>query len=707
MHCLLVDNYDSFTWNLAHYVAEVFGEFPTVVRNDEYSWESLTRQFTFDCIIISPGPGTVAIAGDFGVSRDALLQDTIPVLGVCLGFQGLAHIYGGTVTRAAVPFHGRSSAIAHAGDSLFAGLPSPFSAVRYHSLMVSPALPDELMPIAATEDGILMGLRHKTLPKWGVQFHPESILTEHGHRLIRNFRDLAQQALGRPSLPAPAPPAPRAAVPAPAQFQLLAREVQARVNAEDAFMDLYAAEEHVFWLDSAMVKEGLSRFSFMGEATPGNVRTYHCSDDTPDGAGGRAFIAALERDLAKTVAGGGDLPFAFRGGWVGHFSYEMKAVFGAGQVSTEAGATPDALWLYADRFIAFDHLQHRTWVVAIAAPDDLANAEEWVAVTSDYLRTLPVADAPRVPARTDQLRVTMDQGYDDYLASIESCKQSILSGDSYEVCLTNHFRFDARLDPVSLYRVIRKRNAAPFCALIRSGPVHVLSSSPERFLEVSGSGRIEAKPIKGTCARSADPATDRRLAENLRASEKDAAENLMIVDLMRNDLSRVSDVGSVTVDKLMDIETYATVHHMVSTVVGQLGAGRSLVDLLRSTFPGGSITGAPKIRTMEIIDDLEHSPRGVYCGSIGYLGYNRIADLNIAIRTLSYDGAQIRFGAGGAITYLSNPGQEFNEIMLKARALLQPIWSYLCGSNEPMNSTLSGRQLDIHSASEETRCIAH
>jgi len=697
MHCLLIDNYDSFTWNLAHYVAEVFGQFPTVVRNDEYSWEALTSKFSFDCIIISPGPGTVANAGDFGVSRDALLQDTIPVLGVCLGFQGLAHIYGGTVSRATVPFHGRSSAILHQGDSLFAGLPSPFSAVRYHSLMVSPALPEELMAIAATDDGILMGLRHKTLPKWGVQFHPESILTEHGHRLIRNFRSLAQQAIDRPRLAAPAPAA---------HFRLLAREVQAPVNAEDAFMDLYAAEEHVFWLDSAMVKEGLSRFSFMGAAAPDEVRSYRRSDDTPDGAAGRAFIAGMEQELEKTVEGDG-LPFAFRGGWVGYFSYEMKAVFGDSKTCAEAGAAPDALWLYARRFLAFDHLQHKTWVVAVAGPDELADAEEWIAATSEYLRTLPVAPAPLAPAHTAKLQVTLDQGYDDYLASIDACQQAILSGDSYEVCLTNHFRLDAKLDPVALYRVIRKRNAAPFCALIRSGPVHVLSSSPERFLEVIDSGRIEAKPIKGTIARASDPVQDQRAAESLRNSEKDAAENLMIVDLMRNDLSRVSDVGSVVVDKLMDIETYATVHHMVSTIVGQLGAGRTLMDLLRSTFPGGSITGAPKIRTMEIIDELEHSARGVYCGTIGYLGFNRIADLNIAIRTLTYDGAQIRFGAGGAITYLSNSDQEFNEIMLKARALLLPIWSYLSGEGEAFASTLSGRQLDIYSASEETQCIAH
>jgi para-aminobenzoate synthetase len=224
---------------------------------------------------------------------------------------------------------------------------------------------------------------------------------------------------------------------------------------------------------------------------------------------------------------------------------------------------------------------------------------------------------------------------------------------------------------------MRRGNAAPFGAFLRGRGVAVLSTSPERFLRVDRAGRVQTKPIKGTARRSDDPQLDARYARELAESVKDRAENLMIVDLMRNDLNRVSVAGTVEVPELRVVESYRTVHQLVSTVESQLRPDCSLVDLLRATFPGGSISGAPKKRTMEIIDRLERSPRGVYCGSIGYLGYNRVADLNIGIRTLSYDGATVAFGAGGAITYLSEREAEFEEVLLKAEAVLRPVWRYL------------------------------
>lgn len=237
----------------------------------------------------------------------------------------------------------------------------------------------------------------------------------------------------------------------------------------------------------------------------------------------------------------------------------------------------------------------------------------------------------------------------------------------------------AQLDPLALYRRLRRGNAAPFGAYLRSGAQHVLSTSPERFLRVDGAGRVQAKPIKGTIRRAEDPALDARYAQALADSGKDRAENLMIVDLMRNDLNRVAVRGTVEVPRLAAIESYRTVHQMVSTVEARLRPDCDLLDLLRATFPGGSISGAPKRRTLGIIDRLERSARGVYCGSIGYLGYGRVADLNIGIRTLAYDGREVSFGAGGAITWLSDPQSEFQEALLKAEAVLRPLWDYLGG----------------------------
>lgn len=693
MRCLIIDNYDSFTWNLADFVAQTFGHEPVVVRNDQYSWQEISQLDRFDSIIVSPGPGSVTHPSDFNVSREALLQDKVPVLGVCLGFQGLAHVYGGEIRHAPVPFHGRKSIIRHDCCDLFVGLPEAFDAVRYHSLIVAPeTLPSVLQVTARSKCGLLMGLRHVSLPKWGIQFHPESILTAHGKRMVANFRDLACRHAGL------APPAPKVSVPAPRRpapgarpLKMLVRKLVSMPPAEAVFKSFYAEEKNAFWLDSQVLREGMSRFSFMGCAADDAVLSFSLTD-TESLAHGREYLSRLEKELESAVVDGDEeLPFEFKGGYVGFMSYEMKSVFGA--PTSHANSIPDSVWMRADRFIALDHLKQRTWLVALAAAGDDAAAEAWMDDITARMHDLHDTERQPNALGLSQIRMQMNFGREGYLEAIERCKEKIVDGESYEVCLTNGFSFDARLDPLDLYLVMRRENAAPFGAFIRSGDFCILSTSPERFLKTAADGRVQTKPIKGTCARSDNPQVDRANAQRLAASEKDQAENLMIVDLMRNDLGRVSVPGSVSVPKLMDIESYKTVHQMVSTVESVLKPECTLIDLLRAVFPGGSITGAPKIRTMEIIDALEPGPRGVYCGTIGYLGYNRIADLNIAIRSLSYDGRKVQFGAGGAVTFLSDPDSEFEEILLKAESVLRPIWHYLSRPDGPFEYRLVDRQL--------------
>jgi para-aminobenzoate synthetase len=710
MRCLIIDNYDSFTWNLAHYVAQAFGTEPMVVRNDQYTWPEITSRGSFGCILISPGPGTVTKPDDVHVSRDALEQGEIPVLGVCLGHQGLAYLYGGEIKHAPVPFHGRISTIHHNGSRLFEGLPLSFDAVRYHSLVVCPqSLPNQLIVTARTECGLIMGLQHVSLPKWSVQFHPESILSSHGMRIISNFRDEAYRHAGKRvssrRLQSVATNRVNQAASAGRirsgrrvgdriQLQAFTRRLRGSdLDTESVFLNLYGDRDNCFWLDSQSVEQDTARFSFMGCAAEGSVLTYDATVAASDRTAAR-YLATLKARLeAAVVRCSGDLPFEFRGGYVGYLSYEMKAAFGAG--TTHRSNIPDAAWLHIDRFLAFDHQKGDVWLVAIAEPGKSASALDWVDKTSKSLKSLcHVTRKPRALGTSD-ISVTMDFGRAEYLAAIQSCKKKIIDGESYEICLTNGFVVEVELDPVELYRVMRKGNPAPFGAFLSIGKHAILSTSPERFLKVDARGTIQTKPIKGTCARSDDPNTDRNNASYLAASEKDRAENLMIVDLMRNDLARVSVPGSVRVPKLMAIESFKTVHQMVSTVESTMKPECSLVDLLHAAFPGGSVTGAPKLRTIEIIDGLERSPRGVYCGAIGYLGYGRIADLNIAIRTVCYDGTKIKFGAGGAITYLSEPENEFQEMLLKAEAVLRPIWQYINGSGAPFEYCLRERTLYV------------
>lgn len=712
MRCLLIDNYDSFTWNLADQIGRAFGDAPTVLHNDERTWDELQADRRYDCIVISPGPGSVAREADFHVSRQAIEHSALPLLGVCLGFQGIAHACGGRIVHAPEPVHGRSAWVDHDGSDLFAGVPSPLQVVRYHSLIAAAPLPPSLQATAHSRDGVIMALRHRQRPQWGVQFHPESILTEHGIDLIANFRDLARAHRGRAvvSLSRPGPvgavdesptkiePAQDTASPARPRSRVLHRPLPPGLDAESVFTRLYADARNSFWLDSQIAGDRAS-CSFMGAVGDAELRDYRIDGDDATLSAGQALLSRLDAELERhDIAGGEELPFEFRGGYVGYLGYEMKALFDG-----ERGAgtsLPDALWMRVRRFLAFDHAGARAWAVAIVDEDDAGDADaarRWfdevdaaLVPMPDPALQRPAAAAPALPA----LEVEMDLGHDDYLDAIDACRRAIVDGESYQVCLTNHFRFRARLDPLALYRQMRRGNAAPFGAYLRSGERHVLSTSPERFLRVTRNGRIQTKPIKGTIRRSKDPRRDARYAQRLANSDKDRAENLMIVDLMRNDLHRVAVPGTVEVPKLREIESYRTVHQLVSTVEAQLRPDRGLIDLLRATFPGGSISGAPKLRTLQIIDRLERSARGVYCGSIGYLGYGRVADLNIGIRTLSYDGDTVAFGAGGAITWLSQAHDEFQEVLLKAEAVLRPVWRHL-GGGAPFVCEVRGDRLRV------------
>jgi para-aminobenzoate synthetase component 1 len=264
--------------------------------------------------------------------------------------------------------------------------------------------------------------------------------------------------------------------------------------------------------------------------------------------------------------------------------------------------------------------------------------------------------------------VASNMSREDYGRAFDRIKRYITEGDCYQVNLAQRFSAQASGDPWLAYQALRVMNPAPFSAYLSTPYVQVLSASPERFLRLED-GRVETRPIKGTRPRAGHARLDAELVQELRESVKDRAENLMIVDLLRNDLAKAC--RAVRVPKLFDVESYATVHHLVSTVTGVLREGCDAIDLLRGAFPGGSITGAPKVRAMQIIEELEPQRRGVYCGAIGYIGFDGAMDLNIAIRTLVYSRGQIRFWAGGGIVADSSVDDEYQETFDKAAAMLK------------------------------------
>lgn len=689
MRTLIIDNYDSFTWNLYQLVSEVNGEPAVVVRNDEASWDALAGM-GFENVVISPGPGRPERAGDFGVCREAIVRAQVPVLGVCLGHQGVAQAYGGGIVGAPEPMHGRTSRVHHDGSALFRGLPRPFVAVRYHSLMVESPLPEALVRTAWTDDGVIMGLRHRERPIWGVQFHPESILAEGGMVLLRNYRDLTWEhgrgrvSSRRASASVPAGSAAIEAVEAP-RYVLRTRRIARAIDPERAFVHLYGDESHAFWLDSSLVRPGLSRFSFMGGGDgphaqrvehDARTRTVTVTQRGETTQRTQGLLEYLDEALAERRCACPELPFDFQGGFVGYLGYELRAELGH-EVRCPS-SWPDARLLLADRMLAFDHEAEAAVLLCLVPVGEEADAEAWLEATVARLEALPElapidAIATNPAAREGPVRFRLARAREAYLADVERCLHEIREGESYELCLTTRLRSEARPDPLVLHRILRATNPAPFAAFLRFGERAVVCSSPERLLRIESDGRVEARPIKGTMARGSDPGDDERRRERLRGSEKDRAENLMIVDLLRNDLGSVCAVGSVAVPRLMDVETYASVHQMVSTIEGRLAPGRRAIDCVRAAFPGGSMTGAPKRRTMEILERIEGEPRGVYSGAIGYFGLGGGVDLNVVIRTAVVGPEGVTIGAGGAIVALSDPQREFEEMLLKARAVMQAV----------------------------------
>jgi para-aminobenzoate synthetase component I len=428
-------------------------------------------------------------------------------------------------------------------------------------------------------------------------------------------------------------------------------------------------------LDSAMPHQKLGRWSWLAadpfaRFTSFDGRAYW--NDVPlDGHP----IRALREKLSHFHQGGADPRMPFPGGASGFFAYEAGRLFEfLPSPKWPAAACPEIdLWFH-DVGIAFDVIDRRTFIVSSGWPEEdearrrrrARERGEWL---RDLFKTAPVR-APNAPIiiPREAWRSNLSEGA--FKGAVERTRRYIADGDIFQANVTQAFRAELpeNFDPLVLYSQLRLANPAPFGALIVTPERVVASTSPEGFLRLENDA-VETRPIKGTRRRAADPKEDQRLAEELVASDKDRAENIMIVDLMRNDLSRVSLPGTVEVPVLCGLESYASVHHLVSVVRGKLRPGLDALDLVTACFPGGSITGAPKIRAMEIIHELEPDARGVYCGSIVHFGFDGSLRSNIAIRTLIAENGVASIHAGGGITLLSDADDEYLETLVKAERM--------------------------------------
>ncbi len=427
-----------------------------------------------------------------------------------------------------------------------------------------------------------------------------------------------------------------------------------------------AARPWFAFLDSCRFTAGSGRYDIVTWDPPVRLRTAGTTTlveegDTQQRVAGDPF-ALLRARLGPTIEPF-ELPFC--GGAIGAFSYDLVRRWESLPVraARDIEVPEMAVGIY-DRALVVDHLEQRAWFVHRGLPAvAVAEALALIAVP----RTL--TPAVLAPAFVVTSAVAPDLRFDEYAAAFARIKRYLADGDCYQVNYTQRFSARAAGDPFDAYLRLRRLNPAPFAAFMRLPEAALLSSSPERFIEIRGRA-IETRPIKGTRPRGADEAQDNALAAELAASAKDRAENVMIVDLLRNDLGKSCATGSVAVPALCEVESYARVHHLVSRVRGELRDDVDALEALRGCFPGGSITGAPKLRAMQIIEELEPTRRSIYCGAIGYLSADGQMDTNIAIRTLLYQKERLYCWAGGGIVMDSELAAEYQESLDKAAALL-------------------------------------
>jgi para-aminobenzoate synthetase len=846
---LVIDHYDSFTYNLCDMLAQMTIDPPVVVAKDaiDATAGAMSSFFEkFDGIVLSPGPGTPEEQPP--LSHLAITENPdVPIFGVCLGHQLLALAYGATVDRAPVPIHGQDHRIVQKEvedndtkrrqsrerlssppsryPSLFQDLPTSFRVVRYHSLCAYD-LPENLAVTARSSDDVVQAIQHEFYPHYGVQFHPESIGTENGMKLLENFLRVAEQCKSdisdrkddsysvseAPLESNESPPALSSSTvlssdsEALSRFRIMVHRIAAPppyLSSLQVFEKYYARQSHAIWLDSSSSHTGRGELDILAAPSRSDdIIEYHM-DDNKSGDGdilsrleeelfnvGRYSVTSnnigwvtfkedepslewiQENDESNAKSSYAEnLPFNYRGGFLGFLGYEVRHdtqrylqqleggplnnnilendTIGRTKKLDEDGDTeddcrlPTAAFFLARQSMVYHHPTAEWYLIGLVEEvKDIEENLEWMKKIDTDLRLFTNNDSSKAQTSSasnqrqnlnrPSIEFIPNRPKETYENDIAECHEYIKKGDSYELCLTN--QLEARISGTSistfdLYKIIREVNPAPYSSYFRwnlssrgsnnhqkavdepsSTSLAICSSSPERFMSISRQQphpempsylQAEAKPIKGTCARvmpkngvclsDAEIREDDRRARSLELSLKNRAENLMIVDLLRNDMSRVCKTGSVHVSKLMDIESFATVHQMVSTIRGTLSDSCNAIDLLRASFPGGSMTGAPKKRTMEILQELEEDvDRGPYSGSLGYLSVNGCMDMNIMIRSAVVTPAEkkdewnVSIGAGGAITALSDAEDEYDEMLLKARAVKEAVerWAATIDNDE-------------------------
>ncbi|KAF4333980.1 para-aminobenzoate synthase [Fusarium beomiforme] len=759
IRALIIDHYDSYTNNILQLLQgtqqRVDGKsYPewnvAIVRFDQFSWDYFSSEILphLDAIILSPGPGTPHREADFGFNSRLIREANIPILGICLGHQGIGTTFGANIIHTPNIKHGQICQIHHKDNGILRGLPQRFDGVRYNSLVLDiEDVPSELQVTAWTYDPenpskkVLMGLQHRQRPIFGTQWHPESICSAHGKQIISNFRDIVidfwstsnprnqwtRRWIGdNASLPdhileqnvviEQTPTENTFSPPKGSAYYIKSAPVGRGPPPQVVFQTLCRGRspDGEAWLDSAKVRDSHSRNSYLSSAsfTLSYSTKSKCVSFFQNGKKTKSqrldvtYWAWLDRFQQETILGNTEALDAevlnqetdpgqplLQVGLVGYFGYELKRESLPGYRFTPPDEQDvsfkhsDSELLFANTVLRLDNYTGE-WTIfslirrgeedpigdAISASTKIGIDETQFA--SNLAQVREIFDAPPSPPYIQAHPLPEFVALDNegsYSRTIQAAQDFIREGESYELTLTTKFKAKSpEVDSYSLYLDLRERNPAPYSAFIHfaAHDKTILSSSPERFISVDSDRVAEMKPIKGTLAVHPDPIEDERRKHQLATDVKELAENLMIVDLIRSDLHNISPSTSISVPKLLHVETYQTVHQLVTTIQSKIASSVGGVQVIERCFPPGSMTGAPKLRSVQILDSLENQrERGIYSGSIGYICASGAVDQSVVIRTIVRSGNDLELGAGGAITWLSEADKEWDEVMVKANAV--------------------------------------
>lgn len=593
----------------------------------------------------------------------------LPVLAIGSGYQHLAATYGHQALAPARPVYGEPVVHNHDGTGILVHVDNPVQLISYHAWRLTDLNPDTFIIHAVDESDDALVYRIRDTKHWGMHCDPAALQSIAGRQIVQNFLALAPQDT-------PVEETTPAAEIGGQSLAVFTREIDGVLDTEATFRVLQRDASGVFWLDSAAAHLGQGDTTIMGTNLGELAQTVRWDTET-------SRLDVYQNGQHHTTTGDlfeylqhhawrADRPVhitGFTGGWVGYLGYEAKQTTVPDHTNTHQARTPDAYWIKPQAFLRYDHRTQRSVLVAYADRSLL-----------DVLETAMVfgPGQPPLPQQRHAVPGTWRLTTEQYQQRATTIQSMLATGEAAGICLTDTFEStEDHGEGLELYGRLRTKNPAPYAGYLRfltfGDQLEILSASPEQFLKVDRDGLVASKPIKGTVARSNDPVLDAQIATAMATDPKIQSENLMITDLLRDDLAKVTQPGSVKVPKLMAVESFATVHQLVTTVTGQLQSGTPVTEALKAVFPGGSMTGAPKLISIETLEALEAGPRGIYSGAMGWLGDDNTAELNVVIRSIILHAGQLSLGAGGAVVVGSDPVAEELEKHLKAQALMDSI----------------------------------